>query len=85
MNINHDLWLTQPGIAGVLLSRLALDAKRQGLGAQLLRDAITRAVAAAENIGVRALLVAPCTSRPAPSTLTLTSSPHRPTRCSYCC
>ncbi len=43
----------------ILLSRLAIDAKNQGqgLGAQLLRDAITRAVAAAEIIGVRALLV----------------------------
>lgn len=40
----------------ILQSRLAIDAK-QGLGAQLLRDAITRAVAAAEIIGVRALLV----------------------------
>lgn len=43
----------------ILLSRLAIDAEHQGknLGAQLLRDAITRAVAAAEIIGVRALLV----------------------------
>ena len=41
------------------MSPLAIDAKNQGrgLGAQLLRDAITRAVAAAEIIGVRALLV----------------------------
>jgi GNAT superfamily N-acetyltransferase len=43
----------------ILLSRLAIDANHQGqgLGAQLLRDTITRAVAAAEIIGVRALLV----------------------------
>ncbi len=43
----------------ILLSRLAIDRKEQGkgLGAQLLRDAITRAVAAAEIIGVRALVV----------------------------
>lgn len=44
----------------ILLSRLAIDDAKhqgQGLGAQLLRDAITRAVAAAEIIGVRALLV----------------------------
>ena len=43
----------------ILLSRLAIDRKEQGqgLGAALLRDAITRAVAAAEIIGVRALLV----------------------------
>ncbi|KMV18288.1 GCN5 family acetyltransferase [Mycolicibacterium conceptionense] len=43
----------------ILLSRLAIDRKEQGqgLGAALLRDAIARAVAAAEIIGVRALLV----------------------------
>ena len=43
----------------ILLSRLAIDRKEQGqgLGAALLRDAVTRAVAAAEIIGVRALLV----------------------------
>lgn len=43
----------------ILLSRLAIDRKEQGqgLGAALLRDAILRAVAAAEIIGVRALLV----------------------------
>ncbi len=43
----------------ILLSRLAIDRKEQGrgLGAQLLRDAITRAISAAEIIGVRALLV----------------------------
>lgn len=43
----------------ILLSRLAIDRKEQGkgLGAQLLRDAITRTVEAAELIGVRALLV----------------------------
>ena len=43
----------------ILLSRLAIDRKEQGkgLGAQLLRDAITRVVAAAEIVGVRALLV----------------------------
>lgn len=43
----------------ILLSRLAIDRKERGngLGAALLRDAITRAVAAAEIIGVRALLV----------------------------
>ena len=45
--------------AVILLSRLAIDRKEQGqgLGAALLRDAIIRAVAAAEIIGVRALLV----------------------------
>ena len=46
-------------VPAILLSRLAIDRKEQGqgLGAALLRDAITRAVAAAEIIGVRALLV----------------------------
>ena len=43
----------------ILLSRLAVDRKEQhkGLGKQLLRDAITRSVQAADIIGVRALLV----------------------------
>lgn len=43
----------------ILLSRLAVDRKEQGkgLGKQLLRDAITRAVQAADLIGVRAMLV----------------------------
>jgi len=43
----------------ILLSRLAIDRKEQGKGlvAALLRDAITRAVVAAEIIGVGALLV----------------------------
>lgn len=43
----------------VLLARLAIHIKeqRQGLGRQLVRDAVLRAVAAAETIGVRALLV----------------------------
>lgn len=38
---------------------LAIDVEEhgKGLGAQLLRDAITRAVAAAQIVGVRALLV----------------------------
>lgn len=41
------------------LSRLAIDRKEQGkgLGRHLLRDAITRAVQAADLIGVRAMLV----------------------------
>jgi predicted N-acetyltransferase YhbS len=43
----------------ILLSRLAIDRKEQGsgLGKNLLRDAIARSVAAAEIVGVRALLV----------------------------
>ncbi|HEX8079363.1 MAG TPA: GNAT family N-acetyltransferase [Jatrophihabitans sp.] len=43
----------------VLLGRLAVDLKEQGrrLGSQLLRDAIARTVAAAEIVGIRALLV----------------------------
>lgn len=43
----------------ILLGRLAVDRKEQGrgLGAHLLRDAITRTVEAANIVGVRALLV----------------------------
>ncbi|WP_250280742.1 MULTISPECIES: GNAT family N-acetyltransferase [unclassified Frankia] len=43
----------------ILLGRLAVGVKEQGrgLGAHLLRDAITRTIAAAEIVGVRALLV----------------------------
>lgn len=43
----------------VLLARLAVDASvgRRGLGAWLLRDAMTRTLAASETIGVRAMLV----------------------------
>lgn len=43
----------------ILLSRLAIDRKEQGkgLGRHLLRDAITRAVQAADLIGVRAMLL----------------------------
>jgi predicted N-acetyltransferase YhbS len=43
----------------ILLSRLAVDRTEQGsgLGSNLLRDAIARSVAAAEIVGVRALLV----------------------------
>ncbi len=43
----------------ILLSRLAIDRNEQGngLGAQLLRDAITRCVQVSDAIGVRAILV----------------------------
>jgi GNAT superfamily N-acetyltransferase len=43
----------------VLLARLAVDASvaRRGLGAWLLRDAVTRTLAASQTIGVRAMLV----------------------------
>jgi predicted N-acetyltransferase YhbS len=43
----------------ILLARLAVDVKEQGrhLGSHLLRDAIARTVAAAEIVGVRAVLV----------------------------
>ncbi len=43
----------------VLLARLAVDTSvaRRGLGAWLLRDAMTRTLAASETIGVRAMLV----------------------------
>lgn len=46
-------------IPAILISRLAVDQSEQGagLGAHLLRDAIARSVAAAELIGVRAVLV----------------------------
>ena len=43
----------------ILLARLAVDRREQGhgLGASLLKDALTRAAAAADEIGVRAVLV----------------------------
>jgi GNAT superfamily N-acetyltransferase len=43
----------------VLLARLAVDVsvQRRGIGAFLLRDAMTRALAASEQIGARVLLV----------------------------
>ncbi len=43
----------------ILLSRLAVDAtwKGRGLGGDLLRDAVLRALAAGATIGVRAILV----------------------------
>ena len=43
----------------VLLARLAIDARRQGvgLGAALLADALRRAVRAADEVGIRAVLV----------------------------
>jgi GNAT superfamily N-acetyltransferase len=43
----------------ILLSRLAVDRKEQGngVGADLLRDAITHTIEAAEHIGVRAMVV----------------------------
>lgn len=46
-------------IPAVLLARLAVDAsvQQRGVGAFLLGDAITRTVAAAEQVGIRVLLV----------------------------
>ena len=43
----------------MVLARLVVDTRAQGkkLGAALLRDAVTRAVAVSQNAGVRALLV----------------------------
>jgi GNAT superfamily N-acetyltransferase len=43
----------------VLLARLAVDrsVSGRGLGAWLLRDAMTRALGASETIGIRAMLV----------------------------
>lgn len=45
----------------VILARLAvdLDYQKQGLGASLLQDAITRTIAVAEHAGIRALLTHP--------------------------
>jgi GNAT superfamily N-acetyltransferase len=43
----------------MVLARLAVDLRAQGiqLGASLLKDAVNRAVAVSQNVGVRALLV----------------------------
>lgn len=51
--------LGQYPIPVVLLARLAVDVseQRKGLGAALLKDALGRAAAAGEEIGVRAVLV----------------------------
>jgi GNAT superfamily N-acetyltransferase len=51
--------MPQYPIPVVLLARLAVDLSvtGQGLGAWLLRDAMTRTLSAAETIGVRAMLV----------------------------
>lgn len=46
-------------VPAMVLARLAVDRRTQGLhlGAALLQDAVNRAVAVAQNAGVRALLV----------------------------
>jgi len=46
-------------VPAVLIGRLAVDStwRGQGLGADLLRDAVLRIVGAAETVGVRAILV----------------------------
>jgi len=46
-------------ISVVLLARLAVDVRHQskGVGRSLLRDAMERSVIAAENIGLRAIVV----------------------------
>jgi predicted N-acetyltransferase YhbS len=46
-------------VPAVLIGRLAVDSawRGQGIGADLLRDAVLRIVAAAETVGVRAILV----------------------------
>jgi hypothetical protein len=67
----------------VLLGRLAVDRKEQGhgLGANLLRDAITRTVEAAEIIGVRALLLHALHDSVRDFYLLTTSNRPPPTRC----
>ena len=54
----NQLLSTDP-VPVVLLGRLAVDRRWQGrgLGADLLRDAVLRALSAGETIGVRAILV----------------------------
>jgi len=51
--------LARHAIPVILLARLAVDLAehRKGVGAALLKDALRRAVAAAEEIGARAILV----------------------------
>lgn len=51
--------LAKHPILVILLARLAVDRREwgRGLGAALLKDALIRAAAAAEEIGVRAVLV----------------------------
>ncbi|MCK7575632.1 MAG: GNAT family N-acetyltransferase [Chromatiales bacterium] len=48
-------------IPPVILARLAVDVsyQKQGLGYSLLQDAITRTIAMAEHVGIRALLTHP--------------------------
>ena len=55
-SIRHDM---PDPVPVVVLARLAVDTRAQGigLGAAWLQDAVRRAVAVAENAGVRALLV----------------------------
>ncbi len=60
----HGGWLarnTPQQIPVILLGMLAIDERhqRQGLGWQLLQDAVRRALAAASQIGARALVVDP--------------------------
>lgn len=71
-------------VPAVLLTRLAVDTKAQGqgVGAQLLRDAILRTLEAADIIGVRAMLE---TTRLGTSTPTTGSSRRSRTRSTSCC
>lgn len=59
-NVPGRMRRNQPEMVPVIvLARLAVDrtCERQGLGSQLLRDAIVRSVRVADQVGVRAILV----------------------------
>jgi hypothetical protein len=67
----------------VTLARLAVDVSvaRRGLGAWLLRDAMTRTLAASETSGVRAMLVHAIDKDAVSSTSVTGWRRHRPIHC----
>ena len=69
-------------IPAILLARLAVDSAAQGrgLGAWLLRDAMLRAVAVSEKVGIRAMLGTRSTTLRGTSTCGTASSPPQLTR-----